>query len=339
MAIGALLVLLVPLIDRPVLDAVVRWDPGPRLNPLIAAILLFGLPEHRLRLRQPDRRAARRPLRGDRRAHLGRLFAISTAGSIAGTFATAFILIPEFGTNQLLGQCAAVLFAAVAIFAAAERLHAGRRPRGRRLRGRDDRVVRARTRAERTARGDGRRTTRRCTGCAGDAVGADLYYKSAGFDIVYRKDTQYHGLAVVDDETSRYLPLRQLVPERDVQGRPVPDPGSSTATTSSSRSRTSPTKDVLFIGLGGGSAQKQMWRDFKDIHIDVAEIDPVVRDVAYLASRCRGAPGSTWRRWTAAATSTAPTRSGTRSSSTRTTRTRSPSPLDTGVPGGSSGRT
>src|SRR3712207_9011359 len=34
----------------------------------------------------------------------GRLFAVSTAGSIAGTFATAFFLIPEFGTEQLLGQ-------------------------------------------------------------------------------------------------------------------------------------------------------------------------------------------------------------------------------------------
>ena len=32
----------------------------------------------------------------------GRLFAVSTAGSIAGTFLTAFWLIPEFGTDQLL---------------------------------------------------------------------------------------------------------------------------------------------------------------------------------------------------------------------------------------------
>ena len=42
MGLGALLVLAIPVLDEPVLEAIVRWDPGPRLNPLIAAIALFG---------------------------------------------------------------------------------------------------------------------------------------------------------------------------------------------------------------------------------------------------------------------------------------------------------
>src|SRR5215218_11265244 len=33
MALGALLVLAIPLADTPVLEAIVDWDPGPRLNP------------------------------------------------------------------------------------------------------------------------------------------------------------------------------------------------------------------------------------------------------------------------------------------------------------------
>jgi len=42
MAVGAGLVLAVPLFDEPVLDWILRWDPGPRLDPLLAAAVLFG---------------------------------------------------------------------------------------------------------------------------------------------------------------------------------------------------------------------------------------------------------------------------------------------------------
>src|SRR5512133_1848803 len=40
--LGGLLVLAVPLLDERVLDLVEGWDPGPRANPLVAAIILFG---------------------------------------------------------------------------------------------------------------------------------------------------------------------------------------------------------------------------------------------------------------------------------------------------------
>ena len=40
--LGAALVLAIPLVDETVLEGVVSWDPGPRLNPLLAAVALFG---------------------------------------------------------------------------------------------------------------------------------------------------------------------------------------------------------------------------------------------------------------------------------------------------------
>jgi predicted O-methyltransferase YrrM len=40
-------------------------------------------------------------------------------------------------------------------------------------------------------------------------------------------------------------------------------------------------RDVLFIGLGGGSAPKRLWRDYPDLRLQGVELDPVVRDVAY----------------------------------------------------------
>ena len=42
LGLGALLVLAIPFVDRVVLDAIAAWDPGPRLDPLLAAAALFG---------------------------------------------------------------------------------------------------------------------------------------------------------------------------------------------------------------------------------------------------------------------------------------------------------
>src|SRR5829696_1512345 len=44
LACGALLVLLVPLVDGWLIGRVVAWDPGERLDPLLAAAALFGPP-------------------------------------------------------------------------------------------------------------------------------------------------------------------------------------------------------------------------------------------------------------------------------------------------------
>ena len=38
---------------------------------------------------------------------------------------------------------------------------------------------------------------------------------------------------------------------------------------------------TLVVGLGGGSLVKRMWRDYAPMHLDVAEIDPVVVELAY----------------------------------------------------------
>src|SRR6476619_5935610 len=121
-ALGAALVLAIPLVDTWVLEQVVAWDPGPRLDPLVAAILLFGPMSVALASVSPIavRLAARDIERLGRTA--GRLFAISTAGSIAGTFATSFWLVPEYGTDQVLAVGAPVLLVAAAAVALLERL-------------------------------------------------------------------------------------------------------------------------------------------------------------------------------------------------------------------------
>ena len=40
-------------------------------------------------------------------------------------------------------------------------------------------------------------------------------------------------------------------------------------------------ENILFIGLGAGSSEKRMLRDFPDVQLHAVEIDPVVVDVAH----------------------------------------------------------
>ena len=213
----------------------------------------------------------------------GRLFALSTAGSIAGTFATAFWLIPELGTDQVLAAAAVALMLAAAGVALAERLAvAGAVALA--LAGASIGAV-ASLAPESGAtvsasqlrnwspvyRQQASRTTRRLD--RGVAVRL--------------RDPAHLRLAVPPDRRRRgrdepLPPLRQLVPERHVPSTTRSGRASATRTTCSCRSSTGSGREkVLYIGLGGGSAPKRTWRDFPGVRIDAVELDPEVVDVAY----------------------------------------------------------
>src|SRR5918999_4238846 len=98
-AAGGVIVGLVPFVDKAVIEAVLAWDPGPRLDPLLCALVLFGPPSLVLSAVGPIAVRLQATSVQHAGATAGRTFAISTAGSIAGTFATAFWLIPIFGTE------------------------------------------------------------------------------------------------------------------------------------------------------------------------------------------------------------------------------------------------
>jgi spermidine synthase len=289
MSVGGMLVLAIPFVDETILDWVVSWDPGPRLNPLIAAIALFGVPSVVFAMVSPIavRLLARSVARVGRTA--GRLFAVSTAGSIAGTFATAFFLIPEFGTEQLLGQAAAVLFAAVALVALVERMPFA-------FAGALGATIVAAAASVSLAPEQGGRLE----GAAAQnwsplyrlrgEVGADVDHSGSGFDVVFRKDTQYHGLAVVDDADSRYLRFDNSFQSGMWLDRPFATRFDYTDYFNLGLAYNPDAKRVLFIGLGGGSAPKRLWRDFPQLDLQVVELDPVVRDVAYRYFRLPRSP-------------------------------------------------
>ena len=280
MGLGALSVLAVPLVDESILEAVVEWDPGPRANPLLAAVLLFGVPSVVLAAVTPI--AVRLLARSMETlgATAGRLFAISTAGSIVGTFATAFWLVPELGIDQLLAFAAATLFLAATFFAVSERLWVLALP-----------VVVALVGSTAAAFSLAPETGGRLSATAARNW-SPLYRRQSeggrrepidfgtGVDVVYRKQSRYHQIAVVDDADSRYLRFDSSFQSGMYLKQPFRTRFDYTDYLHLGLAYNPGARRMLFIGLGGASAPKRMWRDFPELRMEVAELDPDVVDVA-----------------------------------------------------------
>jgi spermidine synthase len=287
LALGAGMILLIPIVDGWVLERVVNWDPGPRWNPLVATIALFGLPSVVLATATPIavRLSARSITSVGKTA--GRLFAVSTAGSIAGTFITAFFLIPEIGTNQLLGVLATGLFVAAGLVALGE----GMLPAGVAVAVLVAGSVGATIELEPKQGG-------RLSGVAAqnwspryrELGERQIAVPSEGFELVYSKNTRYHGLTVVEDGTSRHLRFESSFQSGMYLDDPFRTRYDYTDFLQLPLAYRPETRKILFIGLGGGSVQKRLWRDFPELDLQVVELDPVVRDVAYRFFRLPRSP-------------------------------------------------
>jgi spermidine synthase len=282
LGLSALLVLAIPFVDGWILEQVVSWNPGPRMNPVVATIAIFGAPSVVLGTVSPIavKLLARSLERLGRTA--GRLFAVSTAGSIAGTFATAFFLIPELGTDQLIATLAVVLLLAAAAVALVERLILASvlslvvaaasfgavvslAP--------DQGGIVAASQLQNWSPVYRQRANEDRTGAPTEG--------QEGYELRYAKDSRYHRIAVVDDTDSRYLRFDSSFQS----GMYLDDPYKTRFEYSDylhlGLTYNADARNVLFIGLGGGSGPKRMWRDFPAVRFDAVELDPDVVDVAY----------------------------------------------------------
>ena len=286
LALGAALVLLVPVVDERVVERVVAWDAGPRLDPLLAAAVLFGPPSVVLASATPIAvRLAARSI-DTLGTVAGRLFAVSTLGSIVGTFVTAFWLVPELGTDQVIASGAVALLAAAAFVSLAERLLAAATAlaigaaaaalavaalapdTGGRL---EAAAVRNYSPVYRLQES---RTPR-----ALDP--ADVATLASGFELREARDTRYHRLLVVDDEKSRFLRFDNSFQSGMYLADPYRTRFRYTDYLSLGLAYAPRAQRVLFVGLGGGSAPKRLWRDFPSLDLKVVEIDPDVVAAAY----------------------------------------------------------
>jgi spermidine synthase len=210
----------------------------------------------------------------------GRLFAVSTAGSIAGTFATAFFLIPEMGTDQLIATLAVVLLVAAAAVALVERLAipalivlvtAGASIGATAsLETEQVGTVVARSELQNWSPVYRQRGLEERTGEAGEQ------FEGEGYTILYAKDTRYHRVAVVEDESSRYLRFDNSFQSGVFKDDPYATRFEYSDYLHLALAYKPETKRVMFVGLGGGSTPKRMWRDFPALRIDVPR-DPRLR--------------------------------------------------------------
>jgi len=122
---GVTMYVLAILLRDPVLDAIQAADWGPRLAPLAGAVTLFLVPSVLMGMVSPFavRLSARDLARMGNVA--GRLYALSTFGSIVGTLGTTFWLIPLMRVSVLVYLMAMLLIVMAMLGFTAAFLRAG----------------------------------------------------------------------------------------------------------------------------------------------------------------------------------------------------------------------
>jgi spermidine synthase len=98
--------------------------------------------------------------------------------------------------------------------------------------------------------------------------------------ILFEKDSFYHHIRVEEDEEARYLYFDHTLQSAMNLDNPASLRLLYTRFASLGLALTPDARKALMIGLGAGSIPKKYHREFPDMEIDVAEIDPEVIQVA-----------------------------------------------------------
>ena len=246
--------LVIPFYANWLCRAVRYVNLGERLDPLVATVLLFGGPSVFLGMVSPFAvRLAARTVENIGNLS-GKLYALSTVGSIAGTLITAFWLIPAFGVRALLsafGAClvflplivlpktrkAPLMIAPIVVLITAAVFFAAR--------------------PVRLSRADQK--------------------------ILYEGDSAYHHILVLDDlrSNTRYLQFNNQVESAIDLNPPHETRAAYTDAFQLARIFQPDLQRVLIIGGGGGVGARKFVSDDWKVVVDLVEIDQRVVDVSY----------------------------------------------------------
>jgi len=98
--------------------------------------------------------------------------------------------------------------------------------------------------------------------------------------VLFEADSIYHHIVVAEDRFARYLRFDRSLQSGMLLAAPFESPFLYAAYAHVGLIFTPQAKRVLVIGLGGASIPKRFVRDYPDMTVEVAEIDPMVVDVA-----------------------------------------------------------
>ncbi|WP_080509292.1 spermidine synthase [Candidatus Halobonum tyrrellensis] len=219
-----------------------------RFASLPAVALLFGPPTYLLGFVSPY--AAELSTKRDLGEASGHVYALGTVGSIVGAFATTYALIPAFGIDQI-----AFVFGALSV-ATAVGLYLPDVGRDR-------------------AAASGAVAAVLVVALAGGAAGITVEGR-----VVHESQTPYQELRVVDSVDTRTLYLdgqRHSAMDLEEPYRHVFD---YTRYFHLPLLMTGDVDRVLFVGGGGFTGPKRFVRDYPNVTVDVAEIDPEVVSTA-----------------------------------------------------------
>jgi len=233
---------------EPFLGYAGRLPLPPRVAPVVPVTVLFGPPTALLGFVSPyaaelvDARST-----GDAS---GRVYALGTAGSIVGAFATTFFLVPAVGVLGIEFAYGALLAGTALVIAPRDSVYTG----------------------------------------AAVVVGIALIGAfwvggvgvSVGGETVYETDTQYQHLEVVDSGNTRTLYLDGVPHSAMYLDRPDDYVFEYTRYFHLSMLAVDDPEEVdrvLFVGGGGFSGPKRFLSEY-NATVDVVEIDPAVVDVA-----------------------------------------------------------
>ncbi len=252
--LGALLIFLIPLAFPFLCQAIATRDFGPRFNPLIATTCLFFLPSLMMGAVSPFAIKLAASSLAELGGVAGTLYAISTIGSVVGTLGTAFYLIPALGTRAIL-YLLAISLCITAILAFAFHLKTLKRPLAACLLFPLILVLNS-------------------------SSSMALASSAEQVTILLERDSAYHHIWVYDAKGYRFLKCDNVwhgqMPSGDIYGEGL----AYTNYFDLGFLFKKDIKKVLFIGLGSGTGPKRFFRNYPEVQIEVAEVDPVIVQIA-----------------------------------------------------------
>lgn len=252
MLTAGLWLLALPFYDNFVCRGILSLNIGDRAGPLLATAVLFGGPSVLLGVVSPfSVRLSARSI--ERMGNVsGRLYAISTLGSIFGTLMTAFWLIPAIRVSRILlvlGTCLILLPIVVM-------------PKSRRA------LVASAV-------------------CALIAFGSFWLTPRPPLplgprqSLVFESDSAYHYVSVVDDQALKMRMLRfNNSPQSIINLEPPHESKSYTTAFHLGRIFNPEIKRILVIGGGGGIGPRIFTALDPVVVVDLVEIDPLVVEVS-----------------------------------------------------------
>lgn len=246
--LAGLLIVPIPAIAPRLLEWITLADLGPRAGPLLAATVLFFPASLVMGMVSPFavRLAARTVQTVGNTA--GRLYALSTLGSIVGCFVAAFWLISVLGVREIVFLLGLVEMAMAALGFAVWR-----------------RLLPASVAA-----------------AAVLVVGLVLprAFPADPPEVIYARDTVYHRITVSDEGGVRYLKLDHYWQSAMDLGDPQRTVFRYADYMHAGMLFAPEPERVLLIGMGGGTIPKQYLTYYPQVRMDIVDIDPQVIEVA-----------------------------------------------------------